>query len=707
MKSWIITLLIILLILGDLSAQNYQRIDSLQSELTRAETNEIWDIYNQIGWAYRLSYPDSTLHYSRLVLKSDALSSQKATALNFQGIALTYKGNYAEAFEHHRQALDTALQAQDSIQLAYSYNNLGRLLLSQGDRLKAHTYINQALAIFKRLDNKTGIGYCYKSLVELYTLQNDTTKMQSLLQKALAIRQETDDVRGQISIYQELAAFYQKYERYNKAYQNLQLAIDLSQSIQDEITTAEINLSLAELAYQQADYTRSMQYLRSAIVATDVFKNVRFVSSVNLMLAKNYFARHQFRKARLYLQDIVANANEKSLEQKKEAYYYLSQIYEASGQYASALKWYQQFVAAKDSLQNVDKAITVERLENRLQIEEKEKDYELLKANEARNQEVLKRARVKIIARNSILLLAALLLLTLLAFYFRVRQKNRYLREQKLYIEEQNGKIIFQNDQIIKKNLELSEKNARLEEINDERETLLSMVTHDLKAPFQRISGLAEILTMNLNVNPSETQKYADLIKSTSQSGSLLVNNLLNNSLIERQSSLNLEEVDLSSLVDQLMNSFEAEAASKSMVLKVEAEPAVYLETDPLVLRQIIINLVSNAIKYAPNNSTIQVVAQTGDRKDISISVKDEGPGFSDEDKKNLYQKFTRLSAQPTNGESSHGLGLSIVKVLADRLHAAIELISEPGQGSEFIITCPKVYPRSSTTPESASDVVQ
>ncbi|WKN43499.1 ATP-binding protein [Tunicatimonas pelagia] len=706
MKFRIVAFLIILPLFGNLSAQNYQQIDSLHTALEAAEDDHVWNIYNEIGWAYRLSYPDSTIYYSRLVLNSVASSHQKAKALNFQGIALVYKGNYADAFASHRQALDTAQHAQDSIQLAYSYNNLGRLLLSQGDRLKAHTYINQALAIFKDLDDKTGVAYCYKSLVQLYTLQNDTTRMLALLHEALKIRQEIDDIRGQISTYQELAAFYQEGGPYNKAYHYLQIAMGLSQQIKDEMTIAEINLSLANLAYGQTDYSRSMQYLRRAISATDVFENVRFISSVNLLLAKNYYARRQYNKARLYLQDIVDNSTENGLKQKKEAYYYLAKINEMNGEHALALKRYQQFVAAKDSLYNVDKAITVERLENRLRIEEKEKEYELLKADEARNREVLEQARIKIAAKNIILLLVFLLLLTLLAFYYRVRQKNRFLEQQQRQIEEQNEKIISQNTQIIQQNKELSEKNARLEEIGDERETLMSMVTHDLKAPFQRISGLAEILTMNLSVDPSETKKYINLIKNTSQSGSSLVNNLLNNSLIEKQDKLNLEEVNLSSLLGQLLNSFENEAISKSIALHLNVESSTTLETDPLVLGQIITNLVSNAIKYAPNGSNVHLLATTESQKVIHISVKDEGPGFSDEDKRNLYQKFKKLSARPTNGESSHGLGLSIVKVLSIRLQASIELISEPNRGSEFIITFPKSYPQPNAVSQAAPNII-
>lgn len=704
MKVGIFIFLFLFVSLGNLSGQNYQRIDSLHTELQQAESVVVWEIYNEIGWAYRFSYPDSTIHYSNLVLASKAPSSQKAKALNFKGIAQVYQGNYADAFTSYRQALDTAQNVSDSSQLAHSYNNLGRLLLSQGERLKAHQHINQALRIFRKLGDEAGIGYCYKSLVELYTLQNDTTKMLDLLHKTLRIRQQVRDVRGQVSTYQELAAFHKKYAQFNKAENYLQMAMDLSQGIKDEMTIAEIYLSLANLRYSQGDYPRSMQYLRKVLVATDVFENARFISSVNLQLAKNYYAQQQYSQARIYLQDIVNKAAENSLQQQKEAYYYLSKISETRGEFASALALYQKYVAAKDSLHNVDKAITVERLENRLQIEERDKQYELLKANQARNQEVLEQARVKNIAKNVILLLVIILLLTLLAFYYRVRQKNRFLEQQKQQIEEHRQQIVTQNLQITRQNQELSEKNVRLEAIDEERETLLGIVTHDLKAPFQRISGLAEILTMNANIESSENQKYISLIKNTSQTGSSLVNNLLNNSLIQKKQELQLEEVDLSVFLRELLDDFENEASAKTIFLHLSVEPSLTLETDPLVLGQIVNNLVSNAIKYSPSGARVQVMAQPASQGGVQISVKDQGPGFSEEDRKNLYQKFKQLSARPTNGESSHGLGLSIVKVLSVRLQATIKLISESEKGSKFVLTFPKKLSQSTPSSHTSPD---
>jgi len=101
-------------------------------------------------------------------------------------------------------------------------------------------------------------------------------------------------------------------------------------------------------------------------------------------------------------------------------------------------------------------------------------------------------------------------------------------------------------------------------------------------------------------------------------------------------------------------------------------------------------NLISNAIKFSPENKNIEVILDR--TKDVArLSIKDQGPGFSDKDKQNLYKRFSRLSAQPTAGESSSGLGLYIVKKIISQLGGAITCDSELGHGASFVVTIPLV----------------
>jgi signal transduction histidine kinase len=118
--------------------------------------------------------------------------------------------------------------------------------------------------------------------------------------------------------------------------------------------------------------------------------------------------------------------------------------------------------------------------------------------------------------------------------------------------------------------------------------------------------------------------------------------------------------------------------------------PDVQVPIDKQLVKRLITNLVSNAVKFSSSGKPVVIQAQTNNQH-IVFAVKDEGPGFHPADLEKMYSKFQRLSAQPTGGESSHGLGLAIVDLLVKRLNATIELQTEFGKGSTFTIKVPVV----------------
>jgi signal transduction histidine kinase len=109
---------------------------------------------------------------------------------------------------------------------------------------------------------------------------------------------------------------------------------------------------------------------------------------------------------------------------------------------------------------------------------------------------------------------------------------------------------------------------------------------------------------------------------------------------------------------------------------------------DPARLLQVIDNLISNAVKYSPPGSTIRV-ALLQDQRGWRINVKDEGPGLTPHDRQNLFKDFVRLSAQPTGGEKSVGLGLAITRRVVEAHGGKIGVDSEPGQGANFWFMLP------------------
>jgi signal transduction histidine kinase len=169
-----------------------------------------------------------------------------------------------------------------------------------------------------------------------------------------------------------------------------------------------------------------------------------------------------------------------------------------------------------------------------------------------------------------------------------------------------------------------------------------------------------------------------------------MVQNLLDANRIERgEMQLNLAPIDLGPALKSVVGTQRSHATAKQQTIHLESEatPVVVL-VDPSVSVQVLENLVSNAVKYSPPGKEIFVRLKRH-AQGVRVEVQDQGPGLSAEDQKKLFGKFARLSAKPTGGEPSTGLGLSIVKKMVEAMNGKVWCESELGQGATFIVEFP------------------
>jgi signal transduction histidine kinase len=152
--------------------------------------------------------------------------------------------------------------------------------------------------------------------------------------------------------------------------------------------------------------------------------------------------------------------------------------------------------------------------------------------------------------------------------------------------------------------------------------------------------------------------------------------------------NLNFEEFNPAIVLQRVVFDYREKAEAKKIEIEYTAEDNLIINTDKLALRQIIDNLVSNAVKFSPESKKIYVSVNHRNGF-IEFRIKDEGPGLTDKDKSKLFGKFTKLTAQPTGGEDSTGLGLSIVKNLTGMLGGSVRCESKEGEGAEFIVELP------------------
>lgn len=223
---------------------------------------------------------------------------------------------------------------------------------------------------------------------------------------------------------------------------------------------------------------------------------------------------------------------------------------------------------------------------------------------------------------------------------------------------------------------------------------LLAIASHDLKNPLASITGLAEILLEMKRNDPGASQQtieFLQAIHDASSHMSEVVKGILSTEGLE-QSGLSLvhDWIDVSELCLSLFKFNTHAAMKKNITLRDDIAAGIFLMGDKTRLREAFDNYLSNAIKYSPPGLTVEVTLKVvpgdppGSGTQLEFGVRDQGPGLTDDDKAKLFGKFRKLSARPTAGESSTGLGLSIVKSIVELHHGTVGCDSTLGLGAYF-----------------------
>lgn len=668
-----------------LYGQNLSAIDNLKHQLTQTDSKTEYELLNAIGFEYRYSFPDSTIYYCSKAYKlGQALELKKdlSRPLSFIGLASAYAGDYKTALEYHEKSITVAIEQNDSTQLAYGYNNLGRMFIDRGDIVRAYNNFNSALMLFEIMQDKLGLAYVYRSFATLYKAQNDYSKALTNSLKALELRRKLGEPRAVVSALFELALVYQEINEGEAAMNSFHEADSIATLVNDQVTLAELRTGMAEILFNNGKLDRSLG------TANEVLKIVSEKTNQNLFLRATLIrAKYAYQKeqddtsTKLFTQVLNFSEASGNLSFQREALFFLSEIFKRNNSLAKASEYTQRYNVIQAKLQTEDLTEEVERLQFRLELEKKEKENELLKAEEAKNLALISRQRILNIALVvSIILLGVIACVTLISSNKR-RKINNKLALQNQHIAEQRTEIAHQNEKLFRRNQELAD-------INREKDTLMSIVAHDLKSPMNRIYGLVKLMEAERNMNNSQ-EEYLKLLKDSTRSGLDLITDLLDvNSLREVKDRPSYGTIKVKELLDVRVIAFQQTADLKSIALVVKNDFTKSIISERNYITRILDNLISNAIKFSFFGTQVAITVTCEDDK-LMLIVKDQGPGFSDEDRLVMYQKFKKLSARPTAGESSNGLGLAIVKILVDRLHGDIELMSEPGQGSEFVVRIP------------------
>ena len=667
------------------SSQNKRLIDSLRQRLIITPEKEHFELLNTIGWEYRSSLPDSTIYYSQTAIdlaKKFNLKVSIAHALNFIGVGYNYQGDFKKSYAYCQQAKELAEAEGDSIEIGYSNNNIGRLLFEQGIISQSFPYFLNGLKIFEKLHNETGVAYAKQSLANLYQLQKNYKKAEQFHKEALNLRISLKKPRDIALAYSQLAILYQEINNLSESNKYLLRSDSVCRVIQDDINMARIKILLAKNYLKEGQLDEAQKIGEAGFKVIQRINNVRLLPEGFLIKGKIYFARKKYDQAKAeFLSALKAATTSKQSVLQMECYYQLAQISKFMNLKQEEMSHLNHYLILKDSVEDIELTRQVERLQFELEIQTKERENEFLKLQQASTEALVARQRL-----GNILLLVIVTFLVLLALIIWQVSRRRRLVNDKL--ANQNQQIIRQGDEIIKQNETLQKRNILLSDLNHEKNTLMSIVAHDLKSPLNRISGLVSLIKMEGSLTVQQ-QEYAQMIKDAVKSGSSLITDLLDvNEIEEGDNSPANTSFDLVFLLKERVNNFQPIANSKKITLDFRSPDIIPFVSDSSYIDRILENLISNAIKFSKSGTQVMITVNY-ENSYATISVKDQGPGFTEADQKLMYKKFKRLSARPTGSESSNGLGLAIVKTLVDRLGGSIQLITKVGMGSEFIVTLP------------------
>ncbi len=666
-RVFFIQFLFVLFLSSVAVCQGTNTVDSLLKNISKAAGKKKVNMLNDLADSYLRTSAEKTIEYAEQAIKlSDQINYQKGRgdAYNLIGIADFYQGQFADALTNYKAALKIRETLNDKKGIASSLSNIGLLYNSLGNYEKSLEYGLKALKAREELGDKYAIGASVLNVGIVYYHIDDFNSALKYFNQALDIMQTIKKDKAALVILNDIGSVYRKKKIYNRALEFYNRAIKLSITLDDKKGTADGYQNIANLNWDMRNYSTALYYYNKSLPIYEFLDDKYSIANILNNIAVTYQELKQFDKMKPYLDRAIKLS--KAIDAKpliQDNYQYTSEYYEGKNNFRAALKYYQLYSGVKDTILNEQNTNQIEELKTKYETEKKEQEIlQLQQERQLQDKEI----EVQRIWRASLIGGLILIFLLLAATY------NRYLLKKK------------SNDKI-------RQQNIILETLNNEKNMFLGIAAHDLKNPLTSIMLDSATVKLMYEKNKStEIPRKMTEIESTAKRMKDIISRLLDLNRIETgKIELEMTEFDIVLLLKAITDKYRQQAETKKICMHfIPSKEFIRIKSDRSVIAQILDNLISNAIKFSEEERNVFINVDLKDGKTI-ISVKDEGPGFSEDELPNLFKKFVRFSSKPTAGESTTGLGLSIAKSLTEVLQGNIWCESAKGKGSSFIVELP------------------
>lgn len=578
-----------------------------------------------------------TEQYAREALKlSDSLHFKTGIMWATRNLALAenIKGNLEKQMDLTINALKLADELKDSYAAGVLNTDIGNILVEQNQPRQALRYQKKALRIKQALGQPAEIARTLNSIGSSYISLNKPDSALHFLVESEKIKLSLNDHAGLAVTYENIGHIYTQKQQYGIALPYFEIS---------------------EQYYEEADNVNGL-----------------VKAHLNIGFAKTML--HRYEEAEQHLAEAAQlNTNLRNLKNTLIYHQHMATLDSARGNYAAALAHYKQFSMMNEEMFSVEKTKFIANTKEKYESEKKQHENKLLRKEQQLHLATIKQQRIFVIF--CAMLLLGLFVITAVLYLM-------YRRQQELY-----SQLNHRNTQVQEQNKIIMEQNAELESGNQVKDKIFSVISHDLRSPLAILEGLLFLLRDD-KMSEEQFRIFSHELWRDMKNTAYMMDNLLQWASSQMKGiHVTPDDFDISTILNSEFELLQSLAKQKEITLTHELRRPVMVYADPDMIRLVLRNLISNAIKFTPVNGSVNINYLLMPDK-IELIVQDNGLGIAVVDQPKVFSNIY-YSTSGTRNEKGCGLGLPLSKDFIERNKGHIWFHSISGKGTSFHFTLP------------------
>lgn len=596
-----------------------------------AHTDASMEIDNLLANAYRFDgrFIDALELFYQVEQEAEARNDERTLARLQQNMGVVYDrlGDQSEALKRYHVSLEYAEAMQDTSMMVVVTNSIGHLNTGLESYDQAEHYLQRSLNLADEYGVRSDMIYASVNLGNLYKQTGEVEEALEHYNLGLEVAREMGDIRAPVQVLYNRGDLYLRQERLEAAQEAFEESLELNSELGLPEGKYHNHVGLGQVTQKRGEYETSIEHLQQALQAAERME---------------------------------------SLVLMERAHRRIAEIYEQLGNHHAAYDALRQADTYSDSLVSQDMEQTLARYETEFGLRQERQERELL-------EERMQAQQTTLIVSVISALIIALIALALYRMYRKKHAMNLRLEERKKELED-----LYQ---------QLEQQKAQLQEINRTNKRLFSILAHDLREPISSLQSVVYLFQ-------DKDMQWRDVATFTERVDHQLQRSLttLENFLTWARNQLEgfdpaIQAVDPRKTADEVVDMLDAKSRNKEVALENRVPESCQVMADSNMLRIILVNLVSNSLKFSQYGDTVTIDAQQ-DNDTVIIRIIDTGTGIHEKDQPQLFEAFQRGRTGTANEEGS-GLGLSLCKEFTEMQNGRIWFDSQIGAGTTFYVRLP------------------